>query len=658
MLYDRNLMPELTRYQRWYGRDEPPAERRSVRAGPLVAELEGPDLRYVRLGEIEIVRRLYAAVRDRNWGTVAPQLSGVRLDAGESSFALRLDAHCADPALGVDFSWHGELAGAADGSLTLSFDGTANAAMEFNRIGWCILHPAENAGRRFRARTREGMLEGTLPAEIGPQHIVGGLPAPLFPAFDRLDVEVADGVWVAFEFEGALFEVEDQRNWSDASFKTYSAPLAPSFPHAAQAGEQIRQSVRITIDGAPDTLPEARETPLIRLGSPVCRMPAIGVGAASHDVALTAREAELLRAASLAHLRVEIEPDAPGWRERLARAALDARSLEAALELAIFVPNDPGLLDAVASALHEEQVPVARVLAFSRDEPVSSAKTVALAREHLGAAVDPAPIVGGTNVFFTDINRFRPELTHVDGIAWPITATVHASDDASVAEMPPMHGETVRSARAFCSDRTLHVTPITFNMRFNPHATGPLPAVAAGELPPQVDRRQPSLLGAGWTMASLRHLAESGVSSVTYYETTGWRGLIEGKAGPAVPQRFTSWPGMVFPLYHVLADAGAWHGGEVVAIEATHPLAVEALAVRDGDGLHMLIASLTPVPGRCRIEGLPAGVAGARTLDERSFTSACSDPEGFRAGAERMPVEGSLELDLAPYAVVRLDMVA
>ena len=88
---------------------------------------------------------------------------------------------------------------------------------------------------------RKGIHEGTLPREIGPQYFVGGLPAALFPAFDLLEVEVADGVWVSFEFAGALFEVEDQRNWSDASFKTYSAPLAPSFPHTAQAGQQIRQ---------------------------------------------------------------------------------------------------------------------------------------------------------------------------------------------------------------------------------------------------------------------------------------------------------------------------------------------------------------------------------------------------------------------------------
>src|SRR5207237_1638072 len=63
---------ELTRYERWSGRDEPPVERRRVAAGPLAAEVEAPDLRYVRAGDLELVRRLYAAVRDRNWGTVQP----------------------------------------------------------------------------------------------------------------------------------------------------------------------------------------------------------------------------------------------------------------------------------------------------------------------------------------------------------------------------------------------------------------------------------------------------------------------------------------------------------------------------------------------------------------------------------------------------------
>ena len=81
-------MAELSRFQRWYGRDEPPVERREVRAGPLTAELEGPDLRYVGYGGVEVVRRLYAAIRDRNWGTVPPALSDVELDVRDDSFSL------------------------------------------------------------------------------------------------------------------------------------------------------------------------------------------------------------------------------------------------------------------------------------------------------------------------------------------------------------------------------------------------------------------------------------------------------------------------------------------------------------------------------------------------------------------------------------------
>ena len=54
-------------------------------------------------------------------------------------------------------------------------------------------------------------------------------------------IELADGLWARFEFEGDLFEMEDQRNWTDASFKTYSTPISLGWPHRAQAGQEIRQ---------------------------------------------------------------------------------------------------------------------------------------------------------------------------------------------------------------------------------------------------------------------------------------------------------------------------------------------------------------------------------------------------------------------------------
>src|SRR5262249_29131900 len=156
-------------------------------------------------------------------------------------------------------------------------------------------------------------------------------------------------------------------------------------------------------------------------------------------------------------------------------------------------------------------------------------------RAALGRAAGSAPVFGGSNVLFTELNRHRPELDAADGIAWPLNATVHASDDVSVLETPATHGETVRSARAFCGDLPLAVTPITFNQRFNPVATGPEPETAPGDLPSQVDLRQPSLVGAVWTLASAKHVAEAGAACATYFETVGWRGAVEADEGAPAP---------------------------------------------------------------------------------------------------------------------------
>ena len=37
--------------------------------------------------------------------------------------------------------------------------------------------------------------------------------------------------------EGDTFEMEDQRNWSDASYKTYVRPLALPWPYVLPAGK-------------------------------------------------------------------------------------------------------------------------------------------------------------------------------------------------------------------------------------------------------------------------------------------------------------------------------------------------------------------------------------------------------------------------------------
>lgn len=591
----------VSRYQRWYGRDEPPAVMVPLRAGRLTLTLDGVDLRWVRLGDVEVVRRLYVAVRDRDWNTIPALLANVSLAAAEDSFELTFDAE--HEAGELRFAWKGRLAGSAEGVLTASVDGVCGGSFLYNRIGICVLHPMNDAGRRFRARTPDGEIGGELPLTIGPQRIVEGTIYPLFPSYDRLEIDSSPSLRTTFSFEGDLFEMEDQRNWTDASFKTYSTPLSLPFPHSAAPGRRIGQRVEIRVDGAPP--PAARKDGGIEisLGDRLGRtLPSLGFGTASNGRDLTERETELLLAVAPDHVRVDLDLGDPAWPGELARAGRTAGALRCALELALFFGEDVErqLRDLVA-ALDDRRPKLARVLVFRAGAAVAPAPLLVRVRERL-RAVSPL-VAGGTNAYFTDLNRNRPDTSTVDAVVYSINPQVHAVDDASLVETLEAQAHTVRSARAFSGDLPILVGPVTLRPRFNPNATGPEPEPAAGELPPEVDPRQMSLLGAGWTLGSVKHLAEAGAASLTYYETTGWRGLIEIESGAPLPELFPSVPGEPYPLYWVFRDLARLKSAELVASRSSEPLAVEALALRGAGATTVLLANLTPVQQHGRVAG-------------------------------------------------------
>jgi hypothetical protein len=153
-------------------------------------------------------------------------------------------------------------------------------------------------------------------------------------------------------------------------------------------------------------------------------------------------------------------------------------------------------------------------------------------------------------------------------------------------------------------------------------------------------------------VGSIKYLSEAGVGSATYYETTGWRGVMETEVGSPLPEKFRSMPGSVYPLYHVLADAGEFAGGRVVPTETSDPLSVVGLAMGRGDQTRLILANLTAEPQHVAVEGLGARVR-VRVLDERSAEEAMVAPERFRAGGGRSleTVAGVMECILRPYAV-------
>jgi hypothetical protein len=636
------------------GRDEPPPESVPLRAGPLCLQLEEGALKYVRLGGREVLRRVYAAVRDRNWGTVPARISDLRIESRADSFrASFVSEHRQGE---VDFAWRGRIEGRSDGTLRFELDGEARSTFYRNRIGFCVLHPPEVAGGPCHAKHADGRVErGVWPLRISPW-------AP-FTEIRALRHEVLPGLWARLDLEGEVFEMEDHRNWTDASFKTFCTPLSVPYPVEVTEGTRVRQAVALRLEG---TMPEGagdscRAAPVVRVAAgPAVPLPRLGLGVASHGAALSALEIERLKVLHLSHLRVDLKLSQPAWEEALRRAWDEARAMDADLEVALHLPAAaPQELEALVEALRTRRPRVSLFLVFRDGERETSALPLQLARAALRAWDAGARIAGGTDYEFVDVNRRRPPLELLDAVSYSINPQVHAFDDDSLVETLSAQGTTIESARAFAGGLPLAISPLTLKRRVNPDATGPAPPPGPGELPPEVDVRQMSLFGAAWTAVSLKHLAEGGVWSATYYETTGWRGVLEVAAGSPLPEAFPSLPGAAFPLYHVLADAGEMRGGEVLPCRSSHPLCAEALALRRDGRLRVLIANLRPETQAVRIEGLAERIS-VRLLDESCAEIAMLRPEEYRSqrGAECGAAEGALELELGPYAVARLDMEA
>lgn len=643
------LSPNLLRY----GSDDDLPGQLPLRAGPLSLIYTGGDLRYIRAGDSPILHRLYVAVRDHNWDTIPAELTDWTIDDRGDSFRISFRARHRRGA--IDFAWDGSISGDTDGTVRFAMDGEVLSTFRRNRIGFCVLHPAELAGQPCTVEQTDGTrTEGAFPNAIAPHQ----------PFFDMRAIShpVESGVQATVRMEGDTFEMEDQRNWTDDSYKTYSTPLAIPFPVEVKAGERIQQTVTISLTG--DVHRGVAESAEDRGGVRVTvgeklegRMPSIGLGVSSVG-SIPEGQIGRLQNLRIAHLRVDLRLGDPDYPAALQRALAEADALGVGLEIALHLGENPAEeLAALRLLLKERRPVVARWLIFRQGDAGTQNQTVALARQHLSTFAPTAPFGGGTNAYFTELNRNRPSTDGLDLVSYSVNPQVHAFDNLSLMETLATQAATVHSARGFVGDTPIAVTPITLRARFNPNATGPEAEPAPGTLPPSVDPRQMSLFAAAWTLGSLKYLAASGVASATYFETVGWLGVVESAEGPPANAPFLSLPGGVFPVYHLLADVGEWAGATLLPVATSNRLAVDGLALAREGAKRILLANLTNEEQRVTL-GHNGSMGWLRLLDETNALAAMEQPELFRKHrGRRIPCTGGLsEVALLPYAVARLDV--
>ena len=629
-------------------------------AGALSVEFDNGNLRYIRLKGIEVLRALSFLVRDENWGTYTPILRNLSIKQQPSSFVINYQASCTRQDQSIDYEAHIE--GHADGSLI--FRGKAIPKTDFltARTGFVVLHPlAGVVGQALKVEHVDGTVtESQFPEQVNPD-------CP-FRNIRALSHQVLPGVWARCVMQGDAFEMEDHRNWTDASFKTYVRPLSRPWPYTLPAGEAVEQSVSLHFSGpVPGQVSSAKAAPLqIHIGSVTgALVPPIGLGVPAEEVDHALSKLQLMKQLSPKFLVCFFDPRQNHGEALLRQYAQLSAGLNAQLMLEVVVQSLDGFAaelmqvaaQARAAGLQPDMVcvcPVGHLKSVLPGGIYPPAPELQALYEAARQAFPAAQLGGGMFSFFTELNRKRPPCEGLDFITNSTSPIVHAADDRSVMETLEALPWQIETAKHFSGGKPHHVGPSGIGARDNPHGA------RYSDNPDnnrvclaKMDPRQRGLFSAAWTLGYVSTLVQSGVARISMAAPTGPLGVIYSRS-PGEPQPWfdnlsVSMAGhTVYPVFHTLASLNCASGHQLLDISNSDKQKLASFGWQDEHGKRVLLANLSAHAVKVNISGL-GKKSCVGVLDEHSFVQASTNPIAFRQASQWL--DSKKGLTLGAYAV-------
>ena len=598
-------------------------------SGRWSLEVRGDELADLRCDGRVVLRAVRAVARDADWATAWPR--EVTVDAGPDALTLglRIDDLGLDLAgtLRVRGDGADRTGGADRGGEADRTDGAGDAAGDrlvveldleslgdspTNRTGLVVLHPPQLAGAPLQVTHPDGEDSAlAFPVQASPHQ----------PAKDIAGLAwEADGLALQLTLEGDVFEMEDQRNWTDASYKTYSRPLDLPFPYTLAAGEHVRQSLVLTAgpsagragaapsaDGAPAT----HDEPSTARSSSTVAGPSTGPGgAAAAGEELTWHHGGAVPTIGTGHLDLELAD--PDWPQRLEDALASA---DAGLALWIVSPSpaDPSALAELGRRLTAAVEAGAELRLLGIADAARHLTTPELATALRAVLPAGMPLVTGARSHYTELNREWDTVlaAEPEALAFATTPLFHTLETEQLIEAVAMQRLLATQLTARAPGLPVHVGPITLRPRFANVATRPQPVPAPA---PMADPRAGTLLHEAWTVASAAALAVPGVASLTYEQVPG---ALAALGGADLPSRDARAP-------TDLADGETDRAGSspdsvsAAAQDLVTGRSADGLLWAIGDGTTLLLANLSQQRRRVRVLGRPDPLA----LDPVSWQAA------------------------------------
>lgn len=640
--------------ERRVGTREKPPKCITLRAGALTVDFVAGGLRNIRYEDHEVLRAIAYVVRNADWGTYTPEMSDCTIQKDGQAFAITYRARCASADASQILSYRAHITGNAQGNLV--FDVTAEPVTAFRtaRCGFAVLHPITGvAGQPVTIEHVDGSQEEA----VFPDHIS---PAQPFKDIRAIRHLASPGIAARCCFHGDVFEMEDQRNWSDASYKTYVRPLALPWPYVMEQGVTNQESVELEITRSPGAKPAVRKTSgkneLIRvsIGAPAGTFPGIGVSLHPDLIGEARAHPTLLDNLRPQLLLFHFDPTAGHGQSHLrgfadiAQCVSKKDKTESVLELVL--PAKESVREEllrVAAMVTAAGLPLTGVLVSPAVDLRSTlpggiwpaCPPVSEIYQATREAFPGLAIGGGTLSYFTELNRKRPPAELLDFVSHCTCPIVHAADDLSVMQSLEALPHIARSARAIIGkEKAYWIGPSTIGMRHNPYGARVMenPANCRVAMTDR-DPRQTSLFAAAWMIGFVAGTAEAALQTLTVGSLTGRLGLSSAE----VPGQLALHP--AFYTARGLAELG---GNLRYECDSGRPDRVAAIAGVDRTGTRVAwLANLTGQKQEAVLHG-DLQIHSVFMLDERSFAAG--------APVSRHEWKGAPSIQLLPYAVTCL----
>lgn len=493
-------------------------------------------LRYIKLGNEELVRMIYTAVRDQHWLTASMTILEEKIEQEEHAFKITYQATYR--LNGIEYFANVEIIGNPDDSISFHFIGTSNCDFLRNRIGICVHHPIlECVGQSVEIIQGDG----SCVVSVFPQLIAPHQP---FKNIQQLIWKTPNQVQATLAFEGDVFETEDQRNWTDNSFKTYSTPLGIPFPVAVKKGDSVEQKVILTV-----TNTNAMDAGLTDAVAVETRWAFPAIGYAKSNGTLSMEQVELLNQIIIDYYRDEIRFDT-AWENKFETALEEAELLNTKIELAVFFDDYTNEYIKLKKVLNAT---VGSIIILQNNAVVPDQQLLDFVIPAIKADFPDIKIGAGTDLFFAELNRNRITDERLDFISFSLNPQVHLYDDETLIENLAAQQYCIQTIQSF-TKLPIHISPVTLKPRG-------FPALS-------IDARQHTDFIANWTALTLKYLA--GAAQITFYETIGEKGIINTNG--------------LSPVYELLKKITAFKPKFIINKPVQNPFKKDELVLENENG--------------------------------------------------------------------------